>query len=389
MTLCKMRNLKFSKVIVALAVLVIVIGITLNFVNSSQRQSSGTPAAVKEIVERRELSQSVKPSARELSAVEDDVPASNDALAQMLALKLPREMIEEYLTQHHRDAASLIAAFYASGDTNNPVGDINYLKEAATNLPNDPHVQCTVLAQWTGMESAGFSEDRRKWLDAFKVSSPNNALANYLSAEDFFKNGQTEAGVNEVLAATSKSEFGNYALEAFLGEGELYRASGKSPLDVHYASARAMAEESLPELPRFKGLALSMKELQRQYLNANDANSAENLAQMGLALANRLNSGEGGKLVIDQYVGMSIEYISLQNLNPESSYDFLGGKTPNEKMAEIKQRRESLKELAQVLFEVEPKMSEAEKLSFMDRQRIFGEVEAMRWLQQRYGTKAP
>ena len=46
---------------------------------------------------------------------------------------------------------SLLAAFRSSGDT-------NYLNEAATNFPNDPHVELSVLAH------DEFPADRRKWL---------------------------------------------------------------------------------------------------------------------------------------------------------------------------------------------------------------------------------
>ena len=43
-----------------------------------------------------------------------------------------------------------------------------------------------------------FPEARRQWLDAFKASSPDNSLANYLSAQDYFKNGQPEAAMKEL-----------------------------------------------------------------------------------------------------------------------------------------------------------------------------------------------
>ena len=110
--------------------------------------------------------------------------------------KIPREKVEEWLALHHRDAASLLAAFHALEDT-------NYLNEAATNFPNNPQVEWTILA------NNAFPEDRRKWLDLFKNSSPSNSLANYLSAEDDFKNGNSDAAINELLSAKGKSQFGD------------------------------------------------------------------------------------------------------------------------------------------------------------------------------------
>ena len=94
--------------------------------------------------------------------------------------KLPRAKVEAWLAKHNRDAMSLLAAFRALDDT-------NYLNEAATNFPNDPQVELAVLAH------DEFPADRRKWLDLFKASSPSNSLANYLSAQDYFRNGNTDA----------------------------------------------------------------------------------------------------------------------------------------------------------------------------------------------------
>src|SRR6185437_7654844 len=85
--------------------------------------------------------------------------AATEPLGKSNVPRLPREKVEEYLARRHRDVASLLAAFHALQDT-------NYLREAATNFPNDPQVQWTILAQ------DAFPQDRRKWLDAFKTSSP-------------------------------------------------------------------------------------------------------------------------------------------------------------------------------------------------------------------------
>src|SRR5437667_290884 len=107
---------------------------------------------------------------------------------QAVPPKLPREEVEKYLERNRRSAASLLAAYGALQDT-------NYLREAATNFPNDPRVQLSVLRRDV------FPEERRKWLDLLKASSPENPLANYLSARDYFKSGQNGLAVNELLEA--------------------------------------------------------------------------------------------------------------------------------------------------------------------------------------------
>ena len=88
--------------------------------------------------------------------------------------ELSREQIEAYLRQNHRNVESLLAAFQVSHDP-------AYLREAATNAPNEPVVQFAVIANDI------FPDEQRKWIDAFKASSPDNALPWYLSAQDYFK----------------------------------------------------------------------------------------------------------------------------------------------------------------------------------------------------------
>jgi hypothetical protein len=377
-----MRNSWATKLLVGAAALVVLIGIILNFFNRSPRTPTNTPPAISQKPESappRNFSGRSQPSTPE----EESPTQADDQLAQFLALKLPREKIQEYLTLHHRDAASLLAAFYASGDAEHPSGDINYLKEAATNYPTDPHVQQTVLSQNL------FPEDHRKWLDAFKSSSPGNSFADYLSAEDYFKNGRPELAVKELLAATAKSQFENFAMETLLNEEALYRFAGKSAYDANVASMAAMAGGELPDLATVKRIAQGARDFQKQYVDAGDAASAENLSQMTIALANRLSNGESGKFLINQLVGIATEAIGLQNLNQSTSYEFLGGKTPAERTDELKQERASIKELTKGLHPVFSAMSEAERVSYWERVKIYGELEAMRWLQQQHSSPAP
>jgi hypothetical protein len=243
-------------------------------------------------------------------------------------------------------------------------------------------VQVSVLARDV------FQEERRKWLDLFKASSPDNSLANYLSAQDHFKNGQTAAALNELAEATRKPQFKDYAVESKLDEEELNLEARRSSLQSKLASL-GWAADLLPELVTFKILAQDTSALQKQYLDAGDTGSAEHLAQIGVTLANRLNSGDSAKLVINQLVGMAIERIMLQQLNQDVGYDFLGGKTPKDRMEELKQQKLSLKDWAKSSDRAAlANMTEAELLSYYDRQKLYGELEATRWLQQRQAAGA-
>src|SRR6266481_2470314 len=109
--------------------------------------------------------------------------------------KLRAEQIEPYLKANGRNAASLLAAYRTTGD---PV----LLAEAMQKYPNDPQV-----AFEAAFKPDATAEERHQWLKALKNSDPGNALPNYLSALGYFKAGQTDQAVQELIAASGKQPF--------------------------------------------------------------------------------------------------------------------------------------------------------------------------------------
>lgn len=284
-----------------------------------------------------------------------------------------RQKVEAWLALHHRSADSLLAAFHVLNDT-------NYLKEAATNFPDSPPVELAVLAR------NAFPEDRRKWLNLFKASSPSNSLADYLSAQAYFQNGQPDAAVNDLVAATGKPEFENYTLESQLDAEELGQYVGKSALDSTETALAGSSGDTVPQLATLKQLASQMEDLQKQELNVGDNNSAGNLAQMGMFLGSQLNSGASGNYIINQLVGLAVESKMLDQLDPNASYDFLDGETPAQRLEEFKQQKATLSQLDKSFEAIQPGLTDAEKVSFQERVKIYGEVTAMRWLVQQHGN---
>jgi hypothetical protein len=366
-----MQDSRFGKVIIAVAVLVVVMGAVMHFSGPpAENTAMPLPAASKK--------ENPAPSQKFSQRLETPVPHVKAALETpanaAAGPQLLREKVEEYLARNNRNAASLLAALHALDNT-------NYLNEAAANFPNDPQVQWTILAR------DAYPEERRKWLELFKAGSPDNSLANYLSAADHFKTGQSDPALNELLEASDKQQFKDYAMEARLSEEELSRASGRTPLEsIHIAG---WATDVLPGLASLKGLARSIGDTHKQYLDAGDAASANNLAQLELTLANRLSTGEAGKLLINQLVGISIEAMTLKQLEQNIAYEFLGGKTPTLRQEELKQQKESLNQVARSLSSLYWTLNEAEMLGFSDRVKVYGEVEATHWLQQHQGTNVP
>ncbi len=368
-----MQNPTIGRVIIGLVALLLLIGIVLRFVGGHPENAvtgSATSNALNSATSKN-FSRSHDAPAPELEA-ENPTDASAAGLA-----KLPRERVEEYLTRNNRNAASLLAAFHALDDT-------NYLNEAAANFPNDPQLQWTILAR------NAYPEERRKWLDLFKASSPDNSLANYFSAADYFKQGRSDLAIKELLEASAKRQFKDYAMETKLDQEELSRAAGRTSLEsIHTAGWTAACADYLPELASFKELSRGIGDTRKQYLDASDSASANNLVQIQLTLADRFATGEGGRMVISQLVGHAIEAMALKQLDQNTSYDFLGGRTPAERLAQLRQENDSLKQLRKTFEAAYGNMTEAERLSYSDRSKTYGEVEAFRWVQQRFGTNSP
>jgi hypothetical protein len=286
-----------------------------------------------------------------------------------------REKVDEYLKLHHRNLASLLTAFHELDDT-------NFLREAATNFPNDPRLQWTILAREV------FPEDRRKWLDSFKASSPSNSLANYLSAQDFFKNGHTNEALQELIAAATKPQFTDYSMETVLDSEAFGRFMGRSPSAIHQETVDTMEADEVPQLSNFKSVVKSVHEVQQQYATAGDSASVQSLAQTGVDFANRMTTGDGGKFLINQLVSFASEAIVLQALDQNASYDFLGGQTPAQWTADMKQQEAAMRDLFHNAQAVLPSLNDDQVNGYWERVKIYGELNAMRWLKEQQTVMA-
>jgi len=358
---------KSGNFFIALAALTILVGI---WAYRSQRSNSPSQPPDMHIA----TSPTNRPSLRSHRPSTAD-PETPDEANRTGLVNIPREKVEEYLRKHNRDVASLLTAFHALQDT-------NYLNEAATNFPNDPRLQWTILAR------NAFPEDRRKWLDSFKTSSPSNSLANYLSARDYFKNNQPDAAMKELLAASGKSQFKDYSMDTILDGEDLGRFGESSPMEARTASMAGMAGDLLPELSNFKGVATGIRDMQQQYVNSGDMASVQNLAQAGLSLTDRLTGGDSGKFIINQLVGMACEAVVLDSLDKNTAYDFLDGETPTQRLADLKQQKASIKELLQSQNTLLMNANQDQMANYWERTKIYGELDAMRWWQQQNPVQA-
>ena len=183
----------------------------------------------------------------------------------------------------------------------------------ADKYPNDPRVN---LAATFASQSP---EERRQRIEAFKASAPANALANYLSAQDYFKSGQTDRAVEELMAASAKPMLQDYSRDFIQNDEEAYRAAGYS---VSEAKAVGAISLPLPQLADLTSLTRNLNQLAGLYRQAGDEESARAALQIGLSLGQGLiDQPAGAPTTIHEMVGLRLQQLILEAMDPTAGYD--------------------------------------------------------------------
>ncbi len=285
--------------------------------------------------------------------------------------KLTVEQVEPYLKANGRNAASLLAAYRTTGDA-------SLLAEAMQGYPNDPQVAFEAI-----FNKDASAEERRQWLDTFKKSEPDNALANYLSALDYFKAGHTDQALQEFIAASGKQQFQDYTSERYQDDAEAFLAAGYSVADAKTASGLHLL---LPQLAQVKELGLDMIELAKSYRQAGDDASAQAALQMAINLGQRYSKPSPGEATVSQLVGIHLEGIALNTMDPNSPYGD-AGQTVRDRVIQLARQNGEVNESNRQVESIFPKVSDQDWINYRDRWLMFGEQNAEQWLINKYGQK--
>ncbi len=282
--------------------------------------------------------------------------------------KLTGEQVEAYLKAYGRNASSLLAGFRTSGDP-------ALLKEAMEKYPDDPGVAF----------EAAFAKDltpeqKREWLNAFERSAPDNPLANYLSARDYLKAGQTDQAIQELLAASGKRQFQDYTLARRQDDEEAYLAAGYSTAE---AKMIASGQVELPQLAELKQLGIDIVELSKSYRQAGDNASAQAVLEMAVSLGQSYSAAD---CAISHLVGMAIQRIALNAMPPDAAYGS-SGQTARQYLDQLNQQKTDIATFFNDNRSLMARMSDQDWISYIDRDKSFGEEAALRWLVSKYGQK--
>jgi hypothetical protein len=287
-------------------------------------------------------------------------------------VQLTAKQVEPYLKAHGRNAASLLAAYRTTGDP-------ALLEEAMQKYPRDP-----LVALEAAFREGASPEAQRQWLEAFKQAAPDNALPHYLLARNYFKAGQTDQAVQELLAASGKPLVQDYFVERMSDNEEAYLTAGYSP-----AEAKALGPEQLALMPDrgdLKQLAYDMVELAKSYQRAGDEASAQVALQMTANLGWRYEKGGPGQPTIDQFLGIMMERLALDSMNPNSPYGE-SGQTVRDRLSQLIQQKAALKQLVTQSEPFRQTMTDQDWIGYTDRLKAFGEEAALRWVLSKYGPK--
>jgi hypothetical protein len=278
--------------------------------------------------------------------------------------------VEAYLKANGRNASSLLAAYRTS---HNPA----LLQEAMQKYPNDPQVAFEAV-----FKEGASPEEQRQWLDTFKQSAPENALANYLSALNHFKAGQTDQAVQELTAAAGKSQYQDYTQFRVQDDVDAYLSAGYSAAE---AKSIALPWLMVPQFSPVKQLGQQMVDLASAYTQSGDPASAQATLQIAANLGQRLG-GSQDVCLLTPLIGIAVERMALGAMDPTSPYGD-NGQTIQDRLNQIVQQRTAIHELADQADPLLATLSGPDWISYVDRHMVFGEEAAMRWVVSKYGQK--
>lgn len=283
--------------------------------------------------------------------------------------QLTPEQADAFLKANGRQASSLLAAYRTSRD-------VTLLREAMAKYPEDPQVAFEALAA-----PELTADEKRPWLKTFEQTAPDNALANYLSAIDDFKSGQTDAAIRELAGASGK-KLDDYTQTRILDDSEVFLSAGYSTAEAQTASSRSLL---LPQLAPMRDLGKQLVSLADSYTQAGDQASAQAALQMAYNMGQNLeNAQSSGPALISQLVGFALERMALGSMDPNAPFGD-NGQTVQDQINRIAQTKQAINQLDQQTQPLMQNLTDQDWVNFTNRRLLFGEVNALQWIKSKYG----
>jgi hypothetical protein len=296
------------------------------------------------------------------------IPQTTNRIVRWLNSKslphLDSTQAEAYAQQHQRRPEALLAACQASTDR-------AFLREAMTKYPRDRRVAMAAAFQ-SGSVEANNVQERRQWLDAFKNAAPDNALAYYLSARDYFKTGQPALAEKDVQAGASKL-VQDYALELIDNTADAYLSAGYSEAE---ATALAMSSLLMPHLAQLRDVGTELVKRANHYRQSGNAASADKMLHAAVRIGTQLDRTNALTL-LENLIGIAIQQNALKELGPAAPCGN-SGHTVQAETDRLLERRADLRAIAKDFNQLFEQMSDKEISNYFNQQKRLGEETAQR-----------
>jgi len=280
--------------------------------------------------------------------------------------KLPTltdEQLDRFLTDSHRNALALLAAYRIKGD-------IALLREAAAAFPDHAGVQLEMALRGTT------PEEKSQALDRFRKLEPDNSLGDYLSAFLHFQQGNAEEALKDMSMAASHAKFTTHRPDVIQCVEDAYLSAGHS---LSEARGAAMFGQPATTAMPMSMLAGKLAELHGQHLQSGDTESAGAIYNMGMSLVANMR-GES-KLLIHDLVAMAMESRFLKQLPPESMVPGTN-QTVAARLEAIDVERKQISALTGKSVQLQSTMGENNFLAYLKRVNEEGELNALRSLDE-------
>jgi hypothetical protein len=262
-----------------------------------------------------------------------------------------------YLEKEERSRSALLAIGLLTDDD-------ELLREAAIQSPDDPHLQFLVITRDL------FPDEKGEWLARFSAAQPDNSLAKILAGGYALEQDLKEEGVAMLEAAASMAEFNDFSNEQTLLADETLMDLGHGSVRAKFRSTLAMRSVGSELMDTFTQLRATLD-------NTKDGELRNHLAVLGTSLANKISQGDPSRLLINQVIGTAHEANFLKKLAPDFTSESLAAPA-GELVEQLDAERKELFEFIKISDQM-TELSEDELGQYIDRVRIDGEMEAMRW----------
>ncbi len=286
------------------------------------------------------------------------------------------EDIARFLAKNGETPANLVTAFEKTHDR-------RWLERALELFPGSPVVLMAALEAIGGAspragETYQPDPQRIAYIDRFKAADPNNPLPWIFSAQEFFNLKQTADALADVRAALGRPAFYTYATERMDSAQKLYESLGLCPVE---AGALGMFGLTIPHTTAAMQSSRSLMELQKSASQSGDTAAADEALRLTYDLGRTFATPEASRMLIGQFVGISMEKRALEALPAGSPPDWLKV-NPAERLAEIEQKKADMRGVTNGIESVIRNQDGELLAEYLRRMRTESEAAAYEWLKK-------